>query len=157
MIKIIKLILVLAISFLFLSCGFKPLNKKGTTDIDIQNINIIGNQKIAYYLKNNIRLMSNKTSNNKYDIEIIAKKEKSNKIKDKTGKVKRYNLFISAELKLSNLESNNIKEKKFSRNQDYYVAKIHSDTITNERNATKNILQQLSNVIVNFITIHVRN
>ena len=43
------------------------------------------------------------------------------------------------------------------RNTDYNVANIHSDTINNENNATKNITQQLSDDITNYIILTMRN
>ena len=157
MIKIIKFILVLIVPFLLFSCGFKPLSDMSTAKINIQNIDVIGDLKIANYLKNNISSISNKASNNKYNIKIVAEKNKINKIKNKTGQVQRYSLYITTNLKLTNLNNDNIKEKIFSSNQDFNVAKNHSDTIANERSATKNILQQLTDDMVNFIKQYARN
>ena len=91
---------------LLMACGFKPINQKNINLIHIQNIKIIGDPRIAYTLKNNILLISNKNAENKYEIEIEIKKEKSNKIKDKAGKVVRYNTSITANLELTNLQDN---------------------------------------------------
>ena len=134
---------------LLLSCGFKQI--QGKKKIQIQNININGENRIAYVLKNNISLMSDNNSKNKYDVEINIKKEKKNKIKDLAGRVIRYELFIEADFKLTDLNDNKIIQKKFIRNSDYTVGSSHSSTIDNERNATKNIIRQLSEDINNFI------
>tara|TARA_B110000967_G_C18778626_1_gene507028 strand:- start:205 stop:666 length:462 start_codon:yes stop_codon:yes gene_type:complete len=148
--KNIKIISILACSMLLLSCGFKQI--QGKKKIQIQNINISGENRIAYVLKNNISLMSDNNSKNKYDVEINIKKEKKNKIKDLAGKVIRYELFIEADFKLTDLNDNKIIQKKFIKNSDYTVGSSHSGTIDNERNATKNIIRQLSEDINNFIT-----
>ena len=148
--KNIKIISILACSMLLLSCGFKQI--QGKKKIQIQNININGENRIAYVLKNNISLMSDNNSKNKYDVEINIKKEKKNKIKDLAGKVIRYELFIEADFKLTDLNDNKIIQKKFIKTSDYTVGSSHSGTIDNERNATKNIIRQLSEDINNFIT-----
>ena len=148
--KNIKIISILACSMLLLSCGFKQI--QGKKKIQIQNINISGENRIAYVLKNNISLMSDNNSKNKYDVEINIKKEKKNKIKDLAGRVIRYELFIEADFKLTDLNDNKIIQKKFIKNSDYTVGSSHSVTIDNEQNATKNIIRQLSEDINNFIT-----
>ena len=148
--KNIKIISILACSMLLLSRGLKQI--QGKKKIQIQNINISGENIIAYVLKNNISLMSDNNSKNKYDVEINIKKEKKNKIKDLAGKVIRYELFIEADFKLTDLNDNKIIQKKFIKTSDYTVGSSHSGTIDNERNATKNIIRQLSEDINNFIT-----
>ena len=48
-------IIIIIISLLVLaSCGFKPINQKNTNLIFFSNIDVEGDPKITYYLKNNI-------------------------------------------------------------------------------------------------------
>ena len=58
--KKIKYILILILSGLLFSCGFKPLNQKAGNLINFQNINIVGEQRIAYKIKSSIALLSDK-------------------------------------------------------------------------------------------------
>ena len=152
----IKIIFILAVSLIVSSCGFKQINQKSNNIIYIQNFNTTGEARIAYTLKNDILLMSNNNSKNKYDAEITLQKKKKYKIKDQTGKITRYNLSVQVNLKLTNLDNERIIQKTFEKNSDYDVAAIHSDTIKNETNATKNTTQMLSSDIVNFITLSLR-
>ena len=92
----------------------------------------------------------------KYDSEITTIKNKEAKIKDSTGKVTRYSLSVTANLKLINIEDKTEIKKIFTQNSNYDVAKNHSNTISNEKIATKNIIQQLSDDITNFITLTMR-
>jgi len=157
MIKNIKSILVITLPILLLSCGFKPIHLKNEKLINIQNISIEGESRSAYFLKNGILLISDTDSKKIYDIIIKVTKQKNNKIKNMTGKITRYTLLLTTEIELKNLD-NNIKIKKtFARNADYNVGTSHSGTINNEKNATKNITQQLLGDIVNFITLSVRD
>ena len=156
MIRKIKIIVLLFLPILLLSCGFKSVHQKGKSKIYLQNINIVGEKRIAYTLKNNISLISNKNSENKYDIQVKIDKRKKTKIKNLSGKTTRYSLSLSANMTLKDINKNTEVKKIFTQNTDYEVSTIHSDTINNEKNATKNILQQLSNDMINFIVITTR-
>ena len=85
--KITKIISIFTLAILLSSCGFKQINKKNIGSINIQNINVIGEKRIAYTLKNNILLISDISSKNKYDAEIKIQKTKNNKIKNKLGQI----------------------------------------------------------------------
>jgi len=151
-----KIIFILTLSLLITSCGFKKINQKSNNIIYIKKINTIGEPRIAYAIKNDIYLISNIDSKNKYEAEITLQKNKTNKIKDKTGKITRYNLSVQVSLKLTNIDNKKIIQKTFEKNNDYEVASIHSDTIKNENTAIKNTTQMLSNDMINFITLSMR-
>ena len=151
-----KFILIIILSLL-ISCGYKPSNQKNNNLVYLQNIEIIGEQRISYILKNNILLVSNKDSKNRYAAKIKIVKKKKDKVKNKNGKILRYNLALNTDLELTNLQNNTKVIKTFSRDANYEVATIHSDTIKNEKNATKNLIQQISDDIVNFLNILIRN
>ena len=149
MIKKIPIISITIFSILLCSCGFKAVHQKENNLIFLQNINIVGEKRLAYFLKNNILLVSNKDSKNKYNAEIKIDRQKNPKNKDITGKVIRYNLVLSATIELINID--NGVNKTFVRSFDYDIAKIHSDTINNENAAIKNIIQILSDDMVSYI------
>ena len=153
-IKIISVAIFVVI--LLSSCGFAPLNQKNSEMIYVRNINIVGDQRVAYLLKNNIFFSSDASSVNRYDVEISVRKQKDNKIKDETGKVTRYNLSIFVKLELKKTDDSKKLTKTFTRSEDYDVGKVHSDTINNENSAVKNIINQLSEDINNFINLSIR-
>ena len=152
-----KIISIFIISILLTSCGFKVMNQKQNEQIYIQKIKIVGERRIAYLLKNNIRLVSNDKSKKRYDVAIKIEKQKTDKIKDSTGRVVRYTLSFNLDLQLINLDTNNKKQKTFIRNGDYNVASIHSDTINNENEAMKNIIKNISDDIITFINMSTKN
>ena len=155
--KKIKIISIFIFSILLVSCGFKKINQNNKNLIYIQKINIIGERRISYMLKNNILLISNENSKNKYQIEITIKQKKSNKIINAVGRVTRYNLSITTDVNLKNIDNKENINKTFSRSNTYNVSKNHSDTINNEKNSVKNIIQQLSDDIINFIILLTKN
>ena len=145
-----KIILTFILSILLMSCGFKKINTD-ENKIFIQDISVIGEKRMSYMLKNNISLISKKEAKDKYNIKIELTREKKSKIKSKTGKITRYNISVALNLTMENIDTQEIVSKIFSRDDDYDVAKIHSDTIYNEANITENIVKKLSDDIVNFV------
>ena len=151
-IKITSILIFLILS----SCGFKPINQKNNSLIYFNEIVISGDKRISYSLKNNISLISDETSKNNYNVDIKLTKQRKIKIKEINGKVTRYNINLSALLKLTNNKNRKEIQKTFNRNADYDVATIHSNTINNENNATKNLTQQISTDVINFINLSMR-
>ena len=151
-----KFIWLITLPILLFECGYKPINQENKKKIYFQKITVIGEQKDAYTLKNNISLISNKNSKKKYNAKIILTKKKNSKIKDSSGRVTRYGLTYSASLDLINLKNNETIQKTFFRNIDYNVAKVHSDTIEAQKNAQETIIQRLADDIINFVNMYVR-
>ena len=151
--KITSILIFLLLS----SCGFKPMHQKNNNLIYFNKIVISGDKRIGYSLKNNISLISDENSKNNYNAEIKLTKQRKIRIKEISGKVTRYNINLSALLKLTNNKNNEEIQKMFNRNADYNVATIHSNTINNENNATKNLTQQISTEIINFINLSMRH
>ena len=154
--KNIKIVSICVLTILLSGCGYKQINEKSSNIIYLQNIVVTGAPRIAYSIKNNILLISNEDSKNRYTGKIKIDKIKTSKIKNSTGKVVRYNLLFTTELELTNIDDKNKIKKSFTRTGDFDVASIHSDTISNENNITKRLIQQLSDDITNFITLAIR-
>ena len=152
-----KSILIIILSIMLLSCGFKPINLKNEKLIYIKNIDVKGATRSAYFLKNNILLISDNNSKNIYDIELKITKKENSKIKNKSGRTTRYNLLLVAELELKNLNNKIETKKMFFENGDYEVATIHSNTINNKNSVEKDIIQKLSEDIVTYIALSMRN
>ena len=154
--KIIKILFFLVSIVLLTSCGFQKINKDKTL-IHFKNIRTTGEDRIAYKLKNSILLVSNEMATTAYDVDIEVIKKKSNKIKNDKGKVTRYSLNISANMNFNNINTQEIINKSFTESTDYSIAKNHSQTKDNEINATRILVDQLSESILNFITISIKN
>jgi len=57
---------------------------------------------------------------------------------------------------MTNIENKQIINRIFVKKNDYEVATNHSKTITNENNALETTTQQLTDEIINFITLAMR-
>tara|TARA_B110000259_G_C13883431_1_gene349937 strand:+ start:165 stop:635 length:471 start_codon:yes stop_codon:yes gene_type:complete len=133
------------------SCGYKKINQ----DMPFININkIIINEvrPITFKLKNNIILISKDNAKNSYNIDLKIKKNKTSKIKNASGKVTRYTLGVNVDLTMTNIENQKRNQRSFSKSIDYNTNKIYSETINNEKNTYKLIIEELSEEIINFIS-----
>ena len=151
--KKINIILIFILSFLVLSCGYKKISQV-ESQIHFQNVNVTGDKRIGFMLKNDLLLISNKDSEDKYVLDLNVTKKRKVKQKNSAGKVTRYNLSISANLLFKNIDTQKTIERSFVRNSDYDIAKNHSDTINNEKNTKGNVVQKLSEDISNFIILY---
>jgi len=154
--KNIKILFFLISTILLTSCGFQKISQNKAL-IHFKNINTTGENRIAYKLKNSILLVSNEMATTAYDVDIEVIKKKSNKIKNDKGKVTRYSLNISANMNFNNINTQEIINRSFTESTDYNIAKNHSQTKDNEINATRILVDQLSESILNFITISIKN
>jgi len=151
-----KISIIIILTVLLTSCGFKKINQEKSL-VYLQNIKIDGENRIAYTLKNNMLLISDISSKNKYNAEVKITKRKTIKIKNKSGKISRFELNILSNLTLINIDTQKIIYRSFSISSAYDVAKNHSETISNEKNASKDAIQRLSEEISNFIILSSTN
>ena len=144
---LISIILIISVS----SCGYSRLNNQ-SNELKLNMIEINGDKRLAYILKNNLTLLSKVESKNTYDISINLSNSKASKIKDVTGKTTRFNLVLNGDLKL--IDSKKVVYNRiFTVNNDYDVSKNHSDTIRNEKNSTQNNVDALSEEITKYIQL----
>jgi len=149
------IVLAFVMGFLLVSCGYKKITQEKLS-IDLQNINITADKRIAYKLKNNILLISNEESKNKYNLDLNLIYKKTSKIIDKTGKTIRFNIAYTGNLKLKNIDTDENINKSFSVKGEYDIAEDYSDTVNNRNTAINNIIEKLSNDITNFISLSFR-
>tara|TARA_B110000914_G_C15450582_1_gene440694 strand:+ start:763 stop:1227 length:465 start_codon:yes stop_codon:yes gene_type:complete len=151
-----NIILIFVLTILTISCGYQRISQNYPL-VYLQNIKIDGETRLAYIVKNNILLVSDQTAKDKYDIGIKIIKKKTNKIKNISGKITRYKLSFSATLMMKNIDTQKIINRNFNINSDYDVAESYSDTIKNEKIASKIAINKLSEEIKKVILFAARN
>ena len=144
---LISIILIISVS----ACGYSRLNDH-SNELKFNNIEINGDKRLAYILKNRLTLLSKTESRNTYDLSINLTNSKVSKIKDATGKTTRFNLVLNGDLKLTN-NKKIVYNRMFTVNNDYDVSKNHSDTIRNEKNSMQNNIDALSEEISKYIQL----
>ena len=133
------------------SCGYSRLNDQ-SNQIKFDNIEIIGDKRLSYILKNNLMLISKQEANSIYDLSINLSNSKTSKITDASGKTTRFSLILNGDLKLTD-DKNVTYNRLFIASNDYDVSSNHSDTIRNEKSALQNNVNKLSEEITKYIQL----
>ena len=146
-----KFFLSIIVFIILSSCGYSILNDQ-SNQIKFDNIEIIGDKRLSYILKNNLILISKQEANSIYDLSINLSNSKTSKIKDASGKTIRFNLILNGDLKLID-DRNFTYNRLFAVSNDFDVSTNHSDTIRNEKNALQNNINKLSEEIIKYIQL----
>ena len=85
--KKIILSLIILVPFFLSSCGYKRLYESDEKKIYIKNIEVAGDTRIGYSLKNDILLSSSPNASNILNIELNIDRSKTVKDKNKSGKI----------------------------------------------------------------------
>ena len=133
------------------SCGYSRLNDQSNI-FKFNSIEINGDKRLSYILKNNLNLLSRPESKKSYDLLINLTSSKTSKIKDTTGKTTRFNMVLNGELVLTD-DNKVVKNRLFTVNNDYDVSNNHSYTIRNEKNSIQNNIDLLSEEITKYIRL----
>ena len=146
-----KFFLSIIVFIILSSCGYSRLNDQ-SNQIKFDNIEIIGDKRLSYILKNNLILISKQEAKSIYDLSINLSNSKTSKIKDASGKTIRFNLILNGDLKLID-DRNFTYNRLFAVSNDFDVSTNHSDTIRNEKNALQNNINKLSEEIIKYIQL----
>jgi len=155
--KYFKITSIFFISLLLISCGFKKINSSNSKNYTIENININGDNRIGYLVKNEIFLNSSKNSENQIDITLRISKRKNAKEKNISGRIKKYTLELIINVTVDEINSSRTIKRNFTKSIDYDVMGNHSDTINVERKTTIKATELITEDIVNFLIIAYRN
>ena len=151
--KYLKLLSIFFLILLLNSCGYKKLNSENLNDFKINKLEINGEKKLVYKLKNNIEIYSSQESKSTYDIKINLTSTKETKIKNTAGKATRYTIKLQADTLITNIETKIDYKKNFSSINDYDVGLTHSDTLNNEKNAVENNINYIINEIIKYLKL----
>ncbi len=149
--KKIKISLYIMIIIGLSSCGYSRLNDQ-SNEFKFNSIEINGDKRLSFILKNNLNLLSKPESKKSYDLLINLTSSKTSKIKDTTGKTTRFNVVLNGDLKLTD-NNKVVKNRSFIVSNDYDVSNNHSDTIRNEKNSIQNNIDSLSEEITKYIQL----
>ena len=140
------------ILFLLTGCGFKVLDQNQLKNYKIIEIRESGDKKTNFFIKNELyNLLNSKNSANDLVINIDTSKEKTIKEKNKKNQITKYNIKINSTIELNFINLNLKKTINLNEENFYDVNVSHNATQNNERNAEKNIIDELSQNMSNRI------
>lgn len=135
----------LFLSLLLLSnCGFRVIDNEKINNYKVVNLEITGDNKIAYHIKNNL-LDKGNNDKQKINLKINIQREKKVKEKNINNEVTKYEIII----KLDVIYTINLNDKKgqFKINEsgNYQVESQYSQTLNNEKKLQDTLNTKLSN------------
>ena len=153
-IKTIVVIPFLLISFFVTACSYQKMNSIGQKKIFIQEFEINGDTRESFVIQKKIKRFSNKDSVNKIKIYINLTKGKNVKEKNIQNKVTKYNLSLSADVKIVELNTAREIKRTFVANQTYDVDDNYSNTVDNLKAASNTLIDRIIDEILDQLRIY---
>ncbi len=141
-------ILSLLLTFCFLlSCGYEPILKKENQNFTITEFTLEGNRRLGGLLRNNL-ITAKKERENKLALTIKSSKKTSVTDKSQTGKILTYSVTASFDITaISNIDGKIIFSKIYSRKQNYAASEVYLDTLNNEKEIVKTMIESVASEI----------
>ena len=153
----IKKISIIALTFcvILCGCGFKPMKMSNINNISLTELDVEGNKiinfKISTYLKQTLSFKKN----NEIQIKVSLNSKKKRSIKEKNSKneITKYNLYITSVVKVDILGTGKNFTFTLTKLNEYKVDDQYSVTVQNQKRATNEIINVLSQDIVKNILL----
>ena len=153
-IKTIVVIPFLLVSFFVTACSYQKMNSIDQKKIFIQEFEINGDTRESFVIQKKIKRFSNKDSANKVKIYINLTKGKTIKEKNIQNKVTKYNLSLSADVKIVELNTAREIKRTFVANQTYDVDDNYSNTVNNLKAASNTLIDRIIDEILDQLRIY---
>ena len=152
--KIKSILISLIIIFFSSACSYQKMNSSDQKRFDIQEFEVTGGARESFVLQKKIQRFSNKNSSNKIKILIELTKNKTIKEKNIQNKVTKYNLSLSANIKIIDLTTNREIDNNLTFNEVYNVDNSYSSTINNSKEANNSLIDRMVNEILDQLRIY---
>ena len=153
-IKTIFVIPFLLVIFFVTACSYQKMNSIDQKKIFIQEFEINGDTRESFVIQKKIKRFSNKDSANKIKIYINLTKGKTIKEKNIQNKVTKYNLSLSADVKIVELNTSREIKRTFVANQTYDVDDNYSNTVNNLKAASNTLIDRIIDEILDQLRIY---
>jgi hypothetical protein len=141
-----KNIVIITVLFFVTACGYTSVYKNKTTNLQINILEMRGDNEFNNFIKNEINLYSNNNSKNKYEISILSKYIKNIISKDTSGVATNFEVSVNAKISIINDEET----KEFEFNEKINI-KNNLDSFEQnsyERNIKKNFASTIREKLI---------
>ena len=141
-----KNLVIITILFFVTACGYTSVYKNKTTDLQINIMEMKGDNEFNNFIKNEINLYSNNSSKNKYEISILSNYNKKTISKDASGVATNFKVSLNAQISIVNDE----KAKEFEFNEEINITNNLDSFEQNnyERNIKKNFASSIRGKLI---------
>ncbi len=148
-----KIFFFITILSLLTNCGFKVLDKSKNNNFSVQEVRSSGEIRINHKIKNNILVNSKETSENQVIISLNTKKNKRIKEKNIKNEITKYQISLESNVKFFLINGNIKASFNKSVTGDFIAADSYSTTINNEKKIVDNLIESLSEKILDEIVL----
>ena len=141
-----KNLIIITVLFFVTACGYTSVYKNKTTDLQINIMEMKGDNEFNNFIKNEINLYSNNSSKNKYEISILSNYNKKTISKDASGVATNFKVSLNAIISIVNDE----KAKEFEFNEEINITNNLDSFEQNnyERNIKKNFASSIRGKLI---------
>ena len=130
------------------------MNSKDQKKFYIQEFDITGDTRTSFIIQKKIQRFSNKDSNNRIKLSVELDKSKSIEEKNIQNKVTKYNLSLSADVKIIEINTAREIKRTFVANQTYDVDDNYSNTLNNLKSANNTLIDKIIDEILDQLRIY---
>jgi len=140
----------LFLTFIFImQCGYKVVNHNELNQFNIVSFELEGENRVNRILKKNVLFYSKNTSENIFNIKLQTKKNKKIVEKNIKNEIVKYQISINTNVEFYKLKTGKISKGSFTEVGDFNVGSKNIDTRNNEKKLIENLIQKLSENIIN--------
>ena len=147
-----KYILIISF-FLISSCGFKVVDKTKGNNFLIKEINLTGDNKVNFEIRNNLSLQFGDKSENTLVLDVESNKNKTIKEKTRNNKISKFQIEISITGNINFIERVQERKIEFKVVGDYKVSDNFSTTLSNEKDLLNALAQEAADKILDEIRV----
>ncbi len=133
------------IFFLITNCGFKVVNQSELINFNIANVEISGDNRISYIIRNKLLPYSKNNEEKLLNLNINVKKDKIIKEKNIKNEITKFEISLVATVEYN---LNGARKFQISEAGDYLVSSQYSQTLNNEKKLIKTLSEVLAESMI---------
>ena len=149
-------IIVIFIALLISGCGFKAVNQEYLNQYKIIELNIKGDARLSYLLKNKLKL-NNEKSDKSIKLSVIIDKTKNIREKNIKNEITKYQISITVKTDYYLIEENKSGNFLLSVTGDHNVSSRYRETLNNEKKLINSLMADISEQLFKDLLINLND
>jgi len=149
-------IIVIFIALLISGCGFKAVNQEYLNQYKIIELNIKGDARLSYLLKNKLKL-NNEKSDKSIKLSVIIDKTKNIREKNIKNEITKYQISITVKTDYYLIEENKSGNFLLSVTGDHNVGSRYRETLNNEKKLINSLMADISEQLFKDLLINLND
>jgi outer membrane lipopolysaccharide assembly protein LptE/RlpB len=149
-------IIVIFIALLISGCGFKAVNQEYLNQYKIIELNIKGDARLSYLLKNKLKL-NNEKSDKSIKLSVIIDKTKNIREKNIKNEITKYQISITVKTDYYLIEENKSGNFLLSVTGDHNVGSRYRETLNNEKKLINSLMADISEQLFRDLLINLND